>query len=176
MRQFQAFRILDQDIVFCSFSNSHHDSGRRGKAQSTRTCNHQDCHGSQKSMGKCFFSTKKNPRSKGQNRNKNYCRDKDPSDFIRQLLYWSFAALSFLNSFDYLGKEGFATNFFSLEMKAAFLIDCACKDCILFFFLYWNRFARNHTFIDKRATRDYIAVYWDFFAWSDDDFIAFLDF
>ena len=143
----QAFGIFNQDTLFGTFANAHHDSGRSGKPQGTRAGDNQHGNGGKQSVGKSVFGSECKPADKGKQGDSHDGGDKYACNLIHQFLNRGFAPLCVLYHVDDVCQHGVGSHFFGTEPEASFLVDSACVDFIGYLFQYRYRLAAQHAFV-----------------------------
>src|SRR3546814_13371005 len=100
MAKFQAFRILDKNIVLSSFTDTYHDRRRGCHAQRTGTGDNQYRNRSEQGMRESVLSSEQHPRNKGEYSNHDHYPHNNAGALTYQFLHRHFPPLVFLHNWN----------------------------------------------------------------------------
>ena len=124
------------------------DHNRHGRSQSQRTRTRDDKDRNRRDDG-VGQGTEGEPDDESDNSDDDHCRHEPARHDIREPLYGRPRTLCFADHFDDLCQQRFAANAFGFHHKAAVGIDRPADHFASGLFLYRQRFAGDHRFVNR---------------------------
>ena len=126
-------------------------------------------------MSKARLRAEQSPAGEGNDRRGHNRGNEVPSDFIRNTLHGSAAALSFAHKLHDLRQEGFAAHSFGKHDETSAGIECASGDFVARSLFGGEGFAGYHRFVNGAGAFANRAVNGDAFTRSYAEQVAMLD-
>ena len=168
-RGLQAFSVFDEDAVFGSLADAHHDGCRRGQSERAGTGDDEYGDQSQQAVRETVRRGECPPQGERKKGDADDDRYEYGRDAVHQPLHGGFAALRVLHHADDVGQYGVGSHFLGTETERAPLVDGTGENVRPFALGYGHRFAAQHAFVDVRTARDDGAVHGNPFAGTDGD-------
>ena len=164
--------ILDQHTGLRPAADANHDRHWGRKAKCAWTCNDQNRHCGNETIGKSRFRPPNHPGTKRQKRDRDYGWDEPTRHPVCHSLDWRAASLRFRDELHDLGQHRVASNLPSLDHEGTRLIYRATDDGRLNLLCDGHRFACHHRLVDGASAFDDKTVDRHFFTWTNAQPIA----
>ena len=144
---FEGGSILDEDLLLCRLSYSHHQGSRRRQTHSTRTGDNQYRHCTQDSLRQIGIATDYPPSQERNQGDACHHRYKHQGRLIHDALYWSLASLCLLHHLDDMCQSGVLTYLLGSQTEFALARNRAGQDLIAHSLCHRHRLTCNHRLV-----------------------------